>query len=214
MRRSRSQLIEALVAELDSVRRPGRTALTAAAWLLGSWTFVLAITLAAGPLRPGFASQLLESPRFLAESLLGVAVGVVLASSALRLGIPAPATPWQRNGLGLFLLAAWTGAYLCGLWDPALEPSMLGKREGCWLQTLLFGAPPLAAGLWLVRRLAPLHRIWNGALLGAAAGALPGLLMQIACMYVPGHILVAHVAPLFGLAALGALLGPLALRRP
>jgi hypothetical protein len=90
---------------------------------------------------------------------------------------------------------------------------MLGKREGCWMQVLAFGMPPLLAGLWALRALAPLRRALAGALLGAAAGALPGLLMQAACMYVPEHILTAHIAPIAGLAAIGALLGRLVLRR-
>jgi len=52
-----------------------------------------------------------------------------------------------------------------------------------------------------------------GAVLGAAAGAIPGLLMQLACMYLPEHALTHHVAPVAALAALGAVLGPLVLRR-
>ena len=48
---------------------------------------------------------------------------------------------------------------------------------------------------------------------GAAAGAIPGLIMQFACMYVPSHILAFHVGPIAVLALLGAVLGPLLLRR-
>jgi hypothetical protein len=90
---------------------------------------------------------------------------------------------------------------------------MQGKREGCWMEVLLCGVPPLLLGLALLRRLAPLSRAWTGALLGAAAGALPGLLMQLACMYVPAHILSHHLAPIAVVAGTGALLGAVMLRR-
>ena len=59
---------------------------------------------------------------------------------------------------------------------------MLGKRENCHLETLLLSLPLLAVGLAVLRRLAPLDRALSGAVLGAGAGAIPALLMQIACM--------------------------------
>jgi hypothetical protein len=37
--------------------------------------------------------------------------------------------------------------------------------------------------------------------------------MQLACMYVPGHILLAHIAPIGALALIGAIAGRLCLRR-
>jgi hypothetical protein len=90
---------------------------------------------------------------------------------------------------------------------------MAGKRPHCFLEVLIYGAPVLVVGLVLLRRLAPLDRRRTGVVLGAAAGAMPGLLMQLACMYVPEHILTYHIAPAVALALLGGLLGPLFLRR-
>jgi len=48
----------------------------------------------------------------------------------------------------------------------------------------------------------------TGALLGAAAGAIPGLVMQFACMYEPTHILAYHLAPVGLLTLLGAAIAP------
>jgi hypothetical protein len=45
------------------------------------------------------------------------------------------------------------------------------------------------------------------ACLGAAAGALPGLMMQLACMYEASHTLAFHLGPIGLLALVGALLG-------
>lgn len=90
---------------------------------------------------------------------------------------------------------------------------MLGKREFCAYETFLYGTPPMLAGLLILRSRASFNRVWTGGLIGAAAGAVPGLLMQLACMYVPEHILVFHLGPAVVLAAVGAALGPLILRR-
>ncbi len=211
--RSRADLIHELVEDLRPVRpvlSPGRLATV---WLAGSWFFVLAATLATGPMRPGFEAQLAEEPRFLGEVLLGLLAGAAAIHAAGRLGVPDPASLLRQAGLALLLLGAWGGAYVYGVLDSALEPSMLGKRESCFFETLLYAGPPLAAGLWLVRRAAPLGRVRTGALVGVAAAALPALLMQLACVYDPAHNLSHHLAPVAAMGALGALLGPVALRR-
>ncbi len=213
MTRPRDDLIQDLAEDLTPVRSPGRTTGTTFAWLTGAWIFVGAAMLASGSLRPGVGEQILGSARFLLESLLGLAAGAVGIAAALRLGIPRPGAPLGRVAPALALLGLWGALQVYALWDPLLTPSMEGKRAGCWLQTFVFGAPPLAVGLWLARRLAPFARAWTGALLGAVAGALPGLMMQFACMYEPSHNLTHHVAPILALAVLGALLGPRVLRR-
>ena len=119
----------------------------------------------------------------------------------------------EAGGVACAVLLLWIAAYGVGLFSPAVDSSMLGKRPGCWREVLFYGTPPLLLGLVLLRALAPLRRAWTGALVGAAAGALPGLLMQLACMYAPAHILSAHIAPIALLAAAGALLGVVGLRR-
>ncbi len=87
---------------------------------------------------------------------------------------------------------------------------MLGKRPFCALEIVVWGLPPVLVGLWLLRRRAAFERAWTGALLGAA---LPGLLMQLACMYDPAHILLHHLLPIGALIALGAALAPRILQR-
>jgi hypothetical protein len=78
---------------------------------------------------------------------------------------------------------------------------------------LIYGAPILVVGLLLLRRLAPLGRWSTGVVAGAAAGSIPALLMQLACIYIPSHILFFHIAPAVVLTLLGSLLGRLLLRR-
>jgi len=213
MSRTRSELIDELAADLTPSRGPRRIETLVGLWLLLSWIAVLGATLWSGPLREGWSAQLASHPRFLAETLLGWIAGATAITAAFQLAIPAPGRPARRLALPLLLLALWIGAYLLDLVAPALPPSTAGARHGCTLEVLIFGTPPLLLGLALLRRLAPLERAWTGAVVGAAAGAIPALLMQVACMYVPLHILVNHLAPVALLAAFGAGLGALLLRR-
>jgi hypothetical protein len=211
--RSRSELIRELSEDLTpapSVRGPLELALL---WWIGAWIFVVAATLAVQPMRPGFAAQLVSSPQFAAETIFGIATGAFAIGAAFAAGIPGWGSPRRRIALALGLLSLWAGTYVYGLGDPALAPSMLGKRPLCFAEVLLYGFPVLLAGLLLLRRLAPLDRIRSGLVVGAAAGAIPGLLMQLACLYIPSHILMFHIGPALALALVGSLLGPLVLRR-
>jgi hypothetical protein len=82
-----------------------------------------------------------------------------------------------------------------GLVSPVLEPSMLGKRDHCFIETLVFALPPTVLALFLVYRLFPLRPVYGAALVCLAAGMMPALYMQIACMYAPVHILQMHIFP-------------------
>jgi len=213
MKQSRRDLVAELVNELQPVKRPGRIAHMVLLWLVLSWTYTVLVVSATGAWRPGAAAQLAASPQFLAESLLGLAAGISLVVAGLRLGIPDPAHALERSALPLFLAAAWACCYLLGLISPALDPSMLGKRQHCWLETLIYAMPPLLAGLLLLRHLLPLHPATSGALMGLAAGALPALAMQFACMYDPAHALSYHLAPTLAVAGVGAAIAPWLLAR-
>lgn len=182
-------------------------------WLATSWLVVTGITLATGEMRPGAGEQLLRSPRFLLECVLGFAAGGIGMYTALALAVPGRAR-WRRLvPLSLSLVAVWAGAYVYGMYDPALEPSMLGKREHCYWETLLYSSVPFALGFFLVRRRMPLDRTWVGLLVGVAAAAVPALMMQWACMYDPAHILGHHLLPIALVGAIGALAGRLGLAR-
>jgi hypothetical protein len=211
--RSRNELIRQLSEELAPAPRLRGPLQLAALWWFGAWIFVVLATLAVQHMRPGFTDQLLASPRFAGETLFGIAAGAFAIGAAFAVGIPGWGSPRRRIALALGLLALWAGTYFYGLVDPALEPSMLGKRALCFAEVLIYGLPILVAGLLLLRRLAPLERWGAGLVTGAAAGAIPGLLMQLACIYIPSHILTYHVAPVLALALVGSLAGRVLLRR-
>lgn len=89
----------------------------------------------------------------------------------------------------------WVGFYVLGLFEPALDPSMHGKREHCHYEAFIYSLPPTIISCWLISKRLPLQTFQTGLLTGIAAGMIPALLMRFSCMYDPGHILKAHILP-------------------
>ncbi len=211
MNKSRDLLIAELAAAATPVKRPGQTAHQLVLWLaLAVGLSVLGVLL--GGTLVVSRWPLPQAPQFLGESLLGVAAIIALANAAFKTGIPSPVAVTRQVVWPLLLLVVWIGVQSYGLIDPALAPSMVGKRAHCWLEALLVGIPALVLGCCAVRRLWPLHGAWTGALLGLASGAIPALMMQFICMYEPTHILKFHVLPGLATGLVGAVLGSWLLR--
>ena len=187
-------LISELSTDLAPVSPPGNINLLALAWFVLSAIFVVALTRLLGPMRPGVLSQLATEPRFLLETALGVMAILWVSLLAFRSSVPAGLS--KRFAVaGFVLMALWLAQYVIGFVSPALEPSPLGKRDYCYLETLVYALPVIVSGLFLVRRLYPLRPMRTALSVGLVAGMLPALVMQLACMYEPAHILVFHVLP-------------------
>lgn len=212
MNRERDRLIEDLVADLRPVRRPGRIGRSVAAWLMLAFAYSVVMTLATGPMRSGAFGDLLKYPWFVLETVLALLAIASLAVATLRSTVPGGTAVARRLGWTLLPLAAWVAIYVVGLWSPAHPVSTVGDRHVCYWQVLLFSLPTLGLMLWFARRQFPLRPRLTGMLAGAAAAAIPGALMQFACMYEPTHILLFHLAPMLATAGLGALVGPLLLK--
>lgn len=212
MNSGREELISALSADLRSIARPAGRGISVALWLLGSASFSVAFLLWEAPFRAGFVQQLTHTPRFLAEFVLGLVAITCLGVAGLRLAIPDMGPLRRRIGWPLLALAAWLGLMAYGLHDPSLPLSMAGKRPHCMLESALLGGPGLLWGLYLARGCWPLHGACTGLLLGLAAGAMPALLMHVACMYSPAHVFLYHLAPGLALGVVGALAGAWLLR--
>jgi hypothetical protein len=164
------------------------------AWFVLSAVYVVVATHIFGPARTGAFSQLATEPRFLMESLLGAVAILWTSLLAFRAAIPAALTR-QFAAVGFVLMALWLAQYLIGLVSPALEPSMLGKRGHCYYETMIYALPPILVGVFLIRRLYALRFVRTVMSLSLAAGMLPALYMQLACMYEPAHILSLHILP-------------------
>lgn len=196
-------LIESLSRELAPVSPVPNVNVLSLAWLLLSAGFVVAVTHLTGPIRTGAYAQLFSEPRFLLESLLGVAAIAWIGMAAFRAAIPA-ALSRTFAVTGFFLMVLWLSQYVLGLISPALEPSELGKRSHCYFETMVISLPPILASLFLIRRLYPLRYVRTTMALGLASGMLPALYMQLACMYEPKHILGLHILPGLAMVFVGA----------
>ena len=188
------KLIASLSIGLQPVRPGLSVEVTALLWLVASAGFVIGITAWFGPIRANAITQLATEPRFLLETALGAVAIAFTAVMAFRTAVPGAAT---RRGvlIGLGLILLWLANYVLDLAYPALEPSMLGKREHCVVETFLFALPPACLALLLSRRFFPLRPVYSAFLFCLAAAMLPALYMQLACMYVPAHILQMHILP-------------------
>ncbi len=210
--KQRSDLITDLVSDLEPVRNPGKTLVRSLLWLLVAFAASIIFMVLRAPFRPGFSQQLLSVPQFATETILGciaiIAVGVV----AYRSAIPSNQGLWNLFRLPLGITVVWVSFYVYGLSEPALEPSMAGKRDHCYLEVFLYGLPALLAGIVALRALYPLRGTASGAMIGLAAGAIPALLMQLACMYVVPHMLMFHILPGLALAGFGGIVGYFFLR--
>lgn len=209
----RKELIEDLSADLTTVKSPGKTGLRTVGWLLIATLYSTIIILVSGPVRADSFANVLRIPLFGLETLVASAAIVALTMAALRTAIPDQRHPLKRAVPALVIGLLWVGFYVVGLWEPIHPVSMLGKRDHCVWQGLFFSFPSMALLLYYIRGLMPLWSRTTSALAGAAAGAIPAAWMQFACMYVPSHILTHHIGPIIALAGIGALVGPLALRR-
>jgi len=197
------QLIEELSRDLPPVRPSPNVNALAMLWLIASAVFVVMVTWLAGPVRTGAFGQLAAEPRFLLETLLGVVAIGWLGLIAFRGAVPGALT--RRFAVaGFVLLALWLAQYVVGLVNPALEPSDLGERHRCYLETAVYALAPILAGVILVRRLYPLRYLGTAMTLALAAGMIPALYMQIACMYEPSHILQFHILPGLSMVLVGA----------
>ena len=208
MNRNRNELISELSRDLTATGRTGQTVDFVIYWLLFNFIVTLSLISFTGSFREGSLQQAIVHPQFLLESLTGLFAIIVLAVAAFHSSIPSNVSSKKRLSPPLLLLFIWLGFYVFGLWSPALEPSMLGKREFfCYVETILYGLPSLALGFYLVGRLWPLHGAWTGLLIGLAAGATPALIMQFACMYIPVHIITHHLIPGLVLGIVGLIAG-------
>ncbi len=198
---------ETLIANLSSnlapVSRPPNINRLAVAWFLLSAIYVIVVTHLFGEIRPGAIAQLSTEPRFLLETLLGVVAIFWFSLLAFRSAIPAALS--KRFAIaGLVLMTLWLSQYVIGFVSPALEPSRLGKRGYCYIETMVYSLPVILTGLFLVRRLYPLGFVRTAMSVSLVAGMIPALYMQLACMYAPAHILALHILPGLLMVGVGA----------
>ncbi|HSS39392.1 MAG TPA: NrsF family protein [Polyangia bacterium] len=129
--------------------------------------------------------------------------------------LPAPARG-SRAGLGavlallVFVLCASVEAPGVSLRPEDVHRTLAGTAAHCAGFALLMAAPCLVLGLLALRRLAPMGGARLGLALGAAGGALGGLVLHFICPFAnAGHVALGHVGGMALAAALAAVTLPL-----
>ena len=187
-------LIQSLSDELKPIKPIKSVDGLALLWLFSSALYVVLVTHYFGPIRHNAFDQLLSTPRFLFETANALLAITLVAICGFRAAVPGRLT--RRFATASFVvMGLWLLQYIIGLSHPTLAPSMEGKRDDCWLQTIYYSAPPIIAAFVITRRLFPLQAFHTTFSFCLAAGMLPALYMQIACMYLVPHILKFHILP-------------------
>lgn len=181
-------------------------------WLLFCFALSASLVVASGELRSGAFEQLLNSPRFLIETLLGFLSGIVAAFFAFEMVVPGRVWGWRLKLASVSPFIIFTILVLYSVVDPPVLSSWSGWRYGCEREILLFGSLPMIVFFILARRAAAVDGEWTGMLIGIAAMAPTAALMHVACMYQPWHLLGFHIAPVIFVALIGLYLARRALK--
>ncbi len=210
-----SARLMAAVQRLEPVRT--RSRLGAFAAVAVASLAVPGLVLAVHALRPDLAAL----PRgwvAAAAVLWAAGFGLSLAAALVPARgdvLPAPARG-SRAGLGavaamlVFALCASVEAPGVSLRPEDVHRTLLGISAHCAMFSLLMALPCLVVGLLALRRLAPVGGARLGLALGAAGGALGGLVLHFICPVAStAHVALGHVGGMALAAALGALALPL-----
>lgn len=135
--------------------------------------------------------------------VLGTWAGVARGHSML--GRPAV---WRVLVVALTPVALFATAFVVNaLWPPPFKLADLERHLVCTEFTLLMALGPLLAFTYLRRNSDPVAPRLTGAAIGAAAGAIGAVGIELRCSHATlFHIAVGHVLPVLTMALLGALL--------
>jgi hypothetical protein len=195
MKNNHEKLISSLVDELEPIGKSVKVMIPFQLWLLMAALLTASLAWFWGPYRVGTLGQLVSSMQFSLETVAGCIAILAIAFIAFQSTIPASASAFKQGKVPLLLLGAWVAFYLYGLVDPALIESKAGKRDHCYLETMLLSTLPLIVALLWAKTAWPTNQAQTGLLFGLASGAIAAMVMQFSCMYDPVHALVFHVLP-------------------
>ncbi len=193
---SRVDFIDSLVADLKPTRRSRPWSHVMFVWCGLSWSVVGLAILANGPLREGFAHELIASPRYMLELSFGVLAGLVSIAAGLEIGVPGSPKMSRLWSPPLLLFAGWAMTIAYGLTVPIAEFATGGMRAHCFLETILVSLPPATLAVYLLHGRIVFDAGRSGLLAGVAAAAIPALWMEFACMTEPLHALKFHLSPI------------------
>jgi hypothetical protein len=200
----------ALVQRLTSQVKPSRR-LWPVPMRLGLWV-VLEIGILAWVMRGGWSNclQRLEQPAYVVEAFFFGCTAVILGALALRSAIPGRDLHAREAALAAVLALAATilisAVTPMNISYPLNEFVLVGLQ--CALRIALYGALPLAALWWMVRRGAPFQGGLSGLLVGGSAFFFAFAILRLECpINEPLHIIVWHLLPALALTGVSAVAG-------
>ncbi len=203
-------LIHTLARDTKPARRLQRPSVRFAVWAAVSLVIVLAWVLVLGS-RPDLSPKLGDL-RFLTESLLLLAGGVVAALVSLVVSIPDSDRKPALKFSALFPMVGWFTLLLAvlihGLMHGEANALSAGLGIGCIRDILLIGGGPALFLFYLVRRASPTEPALTGALVLISMACIGALGTQFLCKNDRAlHLMVWHFLPIAILALTGIPLG-------
>ena len=200
---------EDLIADLASRAAPVRP-LPAPEVRLLQWAGVAigcaGISIAVFGARPDIR-EALGRPEFIADAIVALGTAALAGAASLVLAIPGArrATALQRSTTAI--VGLWTVMLVVGIVRAGHGFTAAADWPVCFLRVVMIGLVPAVVLFGMLRRSAPLQLSRTGALAAAAAMATGALALQFICPQTdPGHLLLGHLAPVFVIGAVGALL--------
>jgi hypothetical protein len=150
-------------------------------------------------------------PTFVGLAVATLGTALLSAAGAFVLSVPgAERSSLQRvvpvvagGGWALVLVASLTNGG-----DPVQRVMALPFHWACLIEIVGLSVVPGWALFAMLRRAAPLRRVWTAGLAVLAAGALAAVATQLICpVDDPAHLLVGHVLPVAFLSVSGAIVG-------
>jgi hypothetical protein len=210
------ELIQQLAGDLEPVRPLRPIAVRVAGWLALAAGSLATVMLLMGVRRElGDASDRAD---FAVEALLLLVTALSAAAGALVISVPGA----ERSRL--VRVVPLLAAVACVMWAAgelvfaAATGATTGRLTFAWhcvYKTTSVAAVPGVALFLMLRRAAPMHAVWAGALAVLATTAVGVLGANIICPNDrPMHMLLWHVTPLILFATFGGWLGSRLLRWP
>lgn len=208
------RLIAQLARDATPVTPLPSPAIRCGAWLLSATAAAAIVTIVLG-LRPHVGAHL-QDTRFVAAAIATFGLAVAAAASAFVISVPGNGDRPGIRALPLLAVLPWATLLWWRLTAAAsadgIEPiALLAATRWhpvCVLLILTIAALPGIALFTMLRRAAPLHAWWTGALAALASLALGGVGTQFVCpIDAPGHQLLWHFTPVVLLTFTGLFLG-------
>lgn len=157
------------------------------------------------PYRGSFGRDLLNI-RFLIEWILFIISSISLTYVSFLSVVPGRVRKKELKW-AYFPMILLTAVLIFGLVHPAvIHSNRLGVRGFCEFEIFVFAVVPNIHLIFLLSKGFISFNSKTFFMAGVSAGMIPSLLMHIACVYEPLHILCFHLTPVFVVGGLGVLI--------